>query len=249
VSVGISRTRQRVAGLGLAALIIAVWLAIHVAGIFFWRAEAHGWALAALLVAAQTWLSTGLFITAHDAMHGSLAPGRPDWNRRVGTLCLMLYAGLSYRQLLPKHAAHHRHAGSGDDPDFHAADPCRLLPWFGRFFATYYTHGQFIRISAAGLVYTIVLGASPLNILLFWAVPAVLALVQLFVFGTYLPHRHGEEPFADDHRARSTPVSGPISLVTCFHFGGYHHEHHLSPGTPWWRLPSVRREREESARS
>jgi beta-carotene ketolase (CrtW type) len=41
-------------------------------------------------VALQTWLSTGLFITAHDAMHGTLAPGRPHWNRAVGGLCLML---------------------------------------------------------------------------------------------------------------------------------------------------------------
>ena len=29
------------------------------------------------------------------------------------------------------------------------------------------------------------LGASLLNIVMFWAVPAVLALMQLFVFGTY----------------------------------------------------------------
>jgi beta-carotene/zeaxanthin 4-ketolase len=244
------RLRQHIVGIGLAAAVIGAWLAVHVFGIFFWQADLHGWAVAAPMVLVQTWLSTGLFIVAHDAMHGALAPGQPAWNRRVGTLCLMLYAGLSYRQLLPKHAAHHRHAGSAEDPDFHAADPRRLLPWFGRFFATYYTHGQFLRITAAVVVYVFLLGASYLNILLFWAVPAVLALVQLFVFGTYLPHRHEDEPFADRHRARSAGFSDPLSLVTCFHFGGYHHEHHLSPGTPWWRLPAFRRERRgESARS
>jgi len=245
----LSRARQCAAGLAVAGSIIAAWLAIHLFGIFVWRADLHGWPLAAALILLQTWLSTGLFITAHDAMHGSLAPGRPNLNRWIGALCLMLYAGLSYRQLLPKHAAHHRHAGSADDPDFHAADPRRLLPWFARFFATYYTHGQFIRIIAASLVYTQLLGASLWNILLFWAAPAVLALVQLFVFGTYLPHRQGEEPFADAHRTRSSAFSKPVSLLTCFHFGGYHHEHHLSPGTPWWRLPAFRREREASARS
>lgn len=243
------RTRQRLVGLGIAGLVIAAWLAIHLFGVFAWQAKGAGWFVAAALIVAQAWLSTGLFIIAHDAMHGALAPGRPQWNRRVGTLCLMLYAGISYRQLLPKHAAHHRHAGTAGDPDFHAADPRRLLPWFGSFFATYYTHGQFIRITAAVLVYIFVLGAAFENILLFWAAPALLALAQLFFFGTYLPHRHGERDFADEHRARSLAVSPAVSLLTCYHFGGYHYEHHLSPGTAWWQLPAFRRSRQEAGQS
>lgn len=238
-----TRARQRIIGLAIAGTIIAAWLAIHLFGIFGWEAQRHGWSVAAALMILQTWLSTGLFIIAHDAMHGALAPGRPAWNRRIGTICLMLYAGLSFRQLLPKHSAHHRHAGREGDPDFHVGNPHALLPWFARFFATYYTHGQIVRISAAMLVYVFVLGASYMNIILFWAVPAVLALAQLFVFGTWLPHRHEAAPFADDHRARSSPFSPGVSLLTCFHFGGYHHEHHLSPGTPWWGLPEFRRSR------
>lgn len=243
-----SRTVQRRIGVGIAAAIIAAWLAIHVYGIFFWGPD-QGWALAGLLVLAQTWLSTGLFILAHDAMHGALVPGRPLANRRIGTLCLMLYAGLSYRALLPKHAAHHRHSGTGEDPDFHAGNPRRLLPWFARFFATYYSHWQMVRIAAAVLAYVLLLGASYGTILLFWAAPATLALVQLFVFGTYLPHRHGRAPFADRHNARSSNFSPAASLITCFHFGGYHHEHHLVPGAPWWSLPSVRAKRQAEASS
>lgn len=244
-----SRSRQRLVGLTIAGLIIGTWLAVHLFGIFVWVAETHGWLLAGALILLQAWLSTGLFIIAHDATHGALAPARPQWNRAIGTLCLMLYAGISYRQLLPKHAAHHRHAGTGEDPDFHAGSPRRLLPWFGRFFATYYTHGQFVRITVAMLVYTLVLGAAYGNILLFWGVPALLALGQLFFFGTYLPHRHEEGEFADGHRARSLKVSPAVSLLTCFHFGGYHHEHHLSPGTAWWQLPDFRRSRQASGRS
>ncbi|HYD98464.1 MAG TPA: fatty acid desaturase, partial [Alphaproteobacteria bacterium] len=30
-----------------------------------------------------------------------------------------------------------------------------------------------------------------------------------------------------------------VSLLTCYHFG-HHHEHHLRPDVPWWRLPSLR---------
>ena len=212
---------------------------IHIGGIFFWSWQAELVPAAAALVLVQTWLSTGLFIIAHDCMHGSLAPGRVRVNQLIGTMCLAAYAALSYGAFRPKHRAHHAAPGTHTDPDFHADEPRRLVPWFVRFFRGYYTHGQIIRLTGVGVVYTL-LGATLLNITIFWAVPAVLALVQLFVFGTYLPHRHADDAFADHHRARSTQLSRFWSLVTCFHFGGYHHEHHLSPGTPWWRLPQVR---------
>ncbi len=225
----------------LAALVSAAWLTIHLGGIFFWHWQASTLPLAALLVIVQAWLSTGLFIIAHDCMHGSLAPGRPRLNSVIGTVMLGAYAALSYRALLPKHHAHHAAPGTESDPDFHFGEPRRLGPWFVRFFRGYYTHGQIVRITIVAIIYML-LGASLTNIVVFWAVPAVLALVQLFVFGTYLPHRHAEDLFADEHRARSNRLSPLASLATCFHFGGYHHEHHLSPGTPWWRLPSARRD-------
>lgn len=237
-----SKARQRRIGIALAAAIIGAWLVIHIGGIFLWRWSAETVLLAIVLVLVQTWLSTGLFIMAHDAMHGSLAPARPRLNRAVGTVCLALYAGLSYRALAVKHAGHHRHSGTADDPDFHAAEPTRVLPWFAAFFRSYYTHGQILRITAAATLYLLI-GASLLNIVVFWAVPALLALGQLFYFGTYLPHRHNAQSFADDHRARSSAFAPIVSLLTCFHFGGYHHEHHLSPGTPWWGLPAFRRTR------
>ncbi|HET9510515.1 MAG TPA: fatty acid desaturase [Sphingomonas sp.] len=228
-------------GLALAAAIVAAWMAIHVGAIFFWPWSPGTVPLALGVIVVQAWLSTGLFIIAHDCMHGSLAPGQPRLNRIVGTLCLGAYAGLSYAALLPKHHAHHAAPGTESDPDFHAAAPRSALPWFASFFRNYYTHGQIVRITLAAIAYML-LGASLLNIVVFWAIPALLALGQLFVFGTYLPHRHDDRPFADAHNARSTMLRPALSLMTCFHFGAYHHEHHLSPGTPWWRLPALRRE-------
>ena len=228
-------------GLLLAGAVGTAWLAIHVGAIFWWEWRAELVPFVIILVLAQTWLSTGLFIVAHDCMHGSLTPGRPRLNRIIGTLYLGLYAGLSYRALLPKHLAHHAAPGTAGDPDFDPENPRRLAPWFVRFFRGYYTHGQMLRITVATLIYML-LGASLLNIAIFWAVPAVLALVQLFVFGTYLPHRHADDAFADEHRARSDRLPLLGSLITCFHFGGYHHEHHLSPGTAWWRLPAFRKQ-------
>lgn len=231
--------RQTVVGLSLAGAIAAGWLALHVYGVFLHRWTPLGIAAAPLLVVAQCWLSVGLFIIAHDAMHGSLAPFRPGLNRWIGRLCLALYAGFSYDRLLPSHFAHHRHSGTAEDPDFHAGGPRLFWPWFVVFFRRYFGWAEFVRLSAIVLAYLFVLRAPIANLLVFWAVPALLSAVQLFYFGTYLPHRQEEEAFGDEHRARSSGFAWPVSLLTCFHFG-YHHEHHAMPHVPWWRLPSAR---------
>ncbi|HEY0420134.1 MAG TPA: fatty acid desaturase [Acetobacteraceae bacterium] len=228
------------AGIGLGLLIIAAWLACHVYGVFFHRWTSAGIAVAPLLIALQCWLNVGLFIVAHDCMHGSFAPGRPGVNHAVGRVCLALYAGFSFDRLRPKHFAHHAHPGTAGDPDFDAAHPDRFWPWFLRFFREYFGLRELAVLAGLLLFYLAVLGASPVNALVLWGVPALLSAAQLFYFGTYLPHRHDEAPFGDRHNARSNAYSWLVSLLTCFHFG-YHHEHHLHPSVPWWRLPSVRR--------
>ena len=217
------------------------WLAIHFYGIF--AQPVSSWPLLLLVptLLLQTWLSVGLFIVAHDCMHGALAPGDPSRNRLVGRIALLTYAGLDYDRTCPAHFDHHRHTGTADDPDFDIANPRHPVRWFVHFFINYYTHMQIVRITVAACVYML-LGASLLNIAVFWAIPALLAVAQLFFFGTFLPHRHANSEFADRHRARSIGPGGLVSLLGCFHFGGYHHEHHLHPGTPWWRLPSMRKD-------
>jgi len=232
--------RQTRIGVSLAVTIVVAWLAIHVTGIFFWHWTLRTIPIGIAMVLVQTWLSTGLFIVAHDAMHGALAPGHPRLNRAMGATCLSLYACLSYAALLPQHHLHHTETGKAGDPDFHGGDP-RLAGWFLQFFRTYYSHGQIVRITVVALIYTLLFGAPLGNIVFFWALPALGAVAQLFIFGTWLPHRDRSEPFKDFHRAHSIDVGPTLSLLTCFHFGGYHHEHHLSPGTPWWGLPSRRR--------
>lgn len=227
-------------GLGLAALIGAAWLAIHFGAIFLWEWR---WAMAPLAVAlilAQAWLSTGLFIVAHDAMHGSLAPGRPRLNDAVGRVALMIYAGLDYDRLRPAHFAHHRAPGTASDPDFHPERPRAYLPWLRRFFLGYYTHAQLARITVVACLYMAAGGASLINIAAFWALPALLAMLQLFTFGTWLPHRRGGDSFPDHHHARSNRMGRAAALISCFNFGAYHHEHHLAPGVPWWALPQAR---------
>ncbi len=233
-----SRPADSAIGAVAAAAIVFAWALIHVGGIFFFHLSAANSPLAVALVLVETWLSTGLFITAHDCMHGSFAPGQPRVNRAVGRVMLMLYAGIDYDRMVPNHFAHHRHVGTARDPDFDTANPTRSAPWLVRFFSRYYTHWQIVRIVTVLAAYQL-LGASILNIVVFYAVPALLALVQLFYFGTFLPHRHGDA-FVDRHNARSLGGGRLVSVLTCFNFGGYHHEHHLFPHVPWWRLPATR---------
>lgn len=234
-----SAKQQTVMSLALAATIVLAWATLHVVGIFLYELPGSPW-LVAGVVLLQAWLSAGLFIIAHDCMHGSLAPGRPGLNRAVGTLCAAIYACFSYRRLETNHFKHHRFAGTDDDPDFDARDPRGFARWYLRFFGGYYTHAQLARITVVALIY-MALGAKLVNIAVFWAVPALLSSVQLFLFGTWLPHRHGNDVFADRHNARSTQVGWLTSFVTCFHFGGFHHEHHLHPSMPWWALPQARK--------
>ena len=236
-----ARRVDAVIGIALAVAIVGGWAAVHVLAVFAvdW-AVAPPW-LAAALIAVQTWLCVGLFIVAHDCMHGSLAPGRPAVNRTFGRLALGLYAAFSYDRLLPKHHLHHRRSGTAEDPDFCPDAPDAFAPWFLRFFLQYYGWREFGVMAAAMTLYILVTGAAVGAILAFYALPAVLSAVQLFYFGTYRPHRiEDAAPFADRHNARSDAFPPLVSLFTCFHFG-YHHEHHIAPATPWWRLPAAHR--------
>ncbi|MBM3605960.1 MAG: beta-carotene ketolase [Alphaproteobacteria bacterium] len=230
-----------VVNLILTGAIFLAWMVLHVLAVWHLDAPAHPlWAVAALL--GLTWLSVGLFIIAHDAMHGAVVPGAPRANVAIGRLALTLYAGFSWRKLIIKHMAHHRHAGTDDDPDFARSG---MLRWYMSFVATYFGWREFWILGTTVIVYALILG-DRWPYVGFWAVPSILASVQLFVFGTWLPHREDGHAFPDRHNARSTRVSDPVSLLTCFHFGGYHHEHHLHPSVPWWRLPSTRTPRDHA---
>ncbi|MCU0728531.1 MAG: fatty acid desaturase, partial [Sphingopyxis sp.] len=190
--------------------------------------------------------SVGMFIVAHDAMHGSLAPTHPRLASAIGAMLLFLYAGFGWRRMRNAHFAHHRHTGTADDPDFHAANPRDFWPWYAQFLRRYFGPLSMAWVWAVVLTYYFVLDVPAQNIALLYGFPAIASSLQLFYFGTYRPHRHesaGLAGFTDRHRARSNDYGTLASLFSCFHFG-YHHEHHLSPGTPWWALPARHRQME-----
>ena len=199
-------------------------------------------ALIPVSILFQTFLYTGLFITAHDAMHGTVCPAQPRINNIIGAIAVRLYALFSYRKLLEKHWEHHRTPASERDPDFHDGQHSGFLAWYLRFMKTYLSWKQVVGMAIVFQIMEYGLEISSLNLILFWVAPALLSTVQLFYFGTYLPHRMPAGGYNNPHRAQSNAYPTFCSFITCYHFG-YHREHHEYPYIPWWQLPKIRKMR------
>nr|MBK7064571.1 fatty acid desaturase [Deltaproteobacteria bacterium] len=229
-------------GLALSALIVLTWALSLVVALGL-PIGAIPPALWLPLVALRTWAHTGLFIVAHDAMHGTVAPRHPRLNELVGALSVGLYALFPYATLRSEHRLHHAHPASADDPDFHDGSHDGFGRWYLRFIGHYLRWPQVVGHAVIFNVLQHVVHVSQVNLLMFWVLPSLVSTAQLFYFGTFLPHREPPGGYVDRHRARSNDMGAALSLLTCFHFGGYHWEHHEGPGVPWWALPSTRARR------
>ncbi len=230
---------QAAIGLTLAVAIFAAWLSLHIYAIFVFDLGWGNIPVALAIALVQCWLSVGLFIVSHDAMHGSLVPGAPRLNGFIGGSLLFLYAGFAWRKMRDAHFAHHRNAGTRGDPDFDADNPRSFWRWYFTFLKRYFGWGSLLYVSTIVTIYWLVVGVNMAQIVLVFGLPAIASSIQLFYFGTYRPHRQDNDGFVDRHNARSDGFSPLVSLATCFHFG-YHHEHHRFPQTPWWALPGRR---------
>jgi beta-carotene ketolase (CrtW type) len=108
--------------------------------------------------------------------------------------------------------------------------------WYLSFAKHYITFWQ---ILAMAITYNIAKLWLPMeNLIVFWEVPAILSTLQLFFFGTYLPHR-GTYPTQDPYKAKSQGLNHAWAFVSCYFFG-YHYEHHAMPWLPWYKLPAAR---------
>lgn len=243
------RSAQRVIGIALAVAIAGSWLAIHAWGMFVFQLTSTNWPLALAVAGVQCWLSVGVFIVCHDAMHGTLVPGRPRVNGAIGAVLLALYAGFAWKQLRDAHFAHHKLAGRAGDPDFDEHNPGHFWRWYATFFRRYFGWRSLVFVHMVVGIYWLVLDIPMAQIVLLYGLPALGSSLQLFYFGTFRPHRHvagedaasrGPTSFADHHNTRSEEFGTLASLASCFHFG-YHLEHHRRPDVPWWALPGARR--------
>jgi len=236
-----ARTYQGAIGLALAAAIAGAWLAIHFYGIFVFELTWESLPLALCMAAVQCWLSVGVFIVCHDAMHGTLVPGAKRINSAIGAVLLFLYAGFKWRVLRDAHFEHHRMSGHAGDPDFDENNPSSFARWYATFFKRYFGWQSLIFVHSVVGLYWFVFDVPFAQIFVLYGLPALLSSLQLFYFGTYRPHHQSTvKPFADRHNSRSDGFGTLASLATCFHFG-YHLEHHRRPDVPWWALPLAKR--------
>ena len=228
-----SKSSKDFKGVLIALLIIGAWFLslfyLLQIQINFW----NPWIYLGVLI--QMHLYTGLFITAHDAMHGLVSDNK-RLNHAIGWFSSLLYSYNFYWKLFPKHHEHHRFVATENDPDYHPSH--NFFIWYWSFITTYLSIWQFLLMAVTFNV--LKLFVPQVNLIVFWMVPAILATLQLFYFGTYLPHKGNH---TNKHHSGSQAKNHIWAFFSCYFFG-YHYEHHDSPGTPWWRLWKVKESRQ-----
>jgi beta-carotene/zeaxanthin 4-ketolase len=235
-----SLVRESFVSIAIAAVILLLWLLSGYVGLFV-LPDVRELPLAGVVgaIAIRSFLHTGLFILAHDAMHGTLIPAYPKANDWAGRLILALYSMLSFKKLSACHHQHHRTPARESDPDYHTGG---FWSWYFKFMRTYLqgTQGAVIFWGMSALFYPLVFVFSVplLNIALFWLLPQAISSWQLFYFGTYRPHKRPQGGHTNAHRATSSQASLLLSFLSCYHFD-YHWEHHQYPNLPWYKLPSM----------
>lgn len=220
-------------GILIALLILSLWFAHLVYLLVF--VEVSFAPIMLIHIAIQTYLYTGLFITAHDAMHGLVSSNRTI-NTIVGQSATWLFAALSYPRLNLKHQLHHRFPGEEADPDYYTGSQ-NFWRWWFSFLKNYVSWWQIITMA---IIFNVLqIWVNQLNLIVFWVLPSILATFQLFYFGTYRPHRLPHTQSMMPHNARSQNGSHLWAMLSCYFFG-YHFEHHESPQTPWWKLYQIK---------
>jgi beta-carotene ketolase (CrtW type) len=226
-------------GLFLALLIMGLWVG-HLAYILTGVEVAwnNPWMYLHMLI--QAYLYTGLFITGHDAMHQTVSKNKRI-NQAIGTAAVFLFAGMSYQRLIKNHWDHHRYPATEKDPDFYVKSQ-NFFAWWFMFMVRYTTLWQLIAMAIIFNVLKYLAGIAVPSLVVFWIIPAFLGTFQLFYFGTFIPHRKPHTEAMGKHRARTLKRNHLWAMLSCYFFG-YHNEHHLYPGLPWWKLYQVKNKR------
>jgi len=215
----------RFLGLFIGCSIVLLWFAALSLGLQINTEELRIWHF--LWVLVQTHLFTGLFITAHDAMHGTVSHNT-FLNNLIGQLTAGLYAAFYLPHLRRLHHLHHGEVVGEKDPDYHDGG---FFSWYYTFFSNYVRWYNFLAYAIAFNLLKLIFPAE--NLLLFWILPVLISTFQLFYFGTYIPHK--KENHHLPHSAGSQTKNHFLAFFSCYFFG-YHQEHHESPAIPWWRL-------------
>jgi len=137
----VTLSKKSYTGVWIAAAIMLSWAGM----LLFNFTQPVSWSdpLVIVRILIQAHLFTGLFITAHDAMHGIVYRGDPRINHAIGKVCSFLFLFNSYTKMRPKHYDHHKYAGTADDPDFHNGNP-HFFRWYYDFLTEYISLRQII---------------------------------------------------------------------------------------------------------
>lgn len=220
-------------------------------------------ALPAYLLAAASLHGISLF--AHEAVHGTLAPGL--WNRILGALCAIpvLQNCSAYRVL---HLRHHRHLGDHGDPDHYANYTGRgwmifLMNW-ARLLIGYpiyvsaipvlgWRQGQLRDRVGIALELLATIGMTwcalhlPGNWLLHgWLIPMLFinTMVNIRGMSQHTLLEHANDEIQGTRSILTTPL---VRFFMCNE--NYHLEHHLHPSVPWYGLPELHQKLEPELRS
>ena len=110
---GIAITSKRYKGVLIAAALCFGAVAATVLGVLWVNAELLGGGfvggtLVVGWIGLTMWFWTGVFISAHDAMHGLVLLHNQRVNYLVGKFCMGIYAMLPYDRMLTAHHVHHK---------------------------------------------------------------------------------------------------------------------------------------------
>lgn len=242
---------------------IAVFCLLYLIGAALAISHPGPWALPAYLLAAASLHGISLF--AHEAVHGTLAPG--PWNRLLGALCAfpVLQNCSAYRVL---HLRHHRHLGDDGDPDHYAnytrrgwlifvMNWARLLVGYPVYITAIpvlgWRQGNFhdrigilLELLGKALLVILALRFLPsLWLLHGWLIPMLFinTMVNIRGMSQHTLLEHANDEIQGTRSILTTPL---VRFFMCNE--NYHLEHHLHPSVPWYGLPELHQKLEPELR-
>ena len=219
--------RLALLNLSLAALFLAL-----IPGAFV-LVDAHPWAMA-FTIPINACAFTGLFILAHEAIHGTLLPGFPRVGHALGRLFATVYALVDYDLLRENHWKHHGFVATDRDPDFDGEG--RLLLHAARFLGRYLRWYAIPLLALAG--HLVGQAGHTAAMLGAYVVPVLLSTLVVFTVGIHLVH-HPEllrtRASGDANRAVCIDLGRVGSALVILNFNVHWH-HHAHPRLSWWEL-------------
>jgi fatty acid desaturase len=215
---------------------------------------------AALAVAVNAACAYAQFTVAHDAAHGAVSRVRA-LNEAAGTVAALALAApfLAFRRI---HLHHHAHTNDpAEDPDYWVVGKtwpgtlARFATTWPQYYRVYFTRLKALDATFAVTVGTLLAFAALgvlafragrlVDLLLYWFLPAQLAVTLLAFLFDYLPHR----PHTLRGRMIDTVSVTDRWLDAPFLGQNLHLLHHLFPSIPWYFYRPAWDEAEEAIRA